>query len=116
MGITVTDKSSLTIKGVEIDHEGLRLEMAPNGGAIIHVKSITLPEGDWNRIRESKTEVSAMHTKTVVTDGSKGSTSIANRAFTGKLASASYYSKHTSDYMDVIGGVTLRVNPSWVVE
>ncbi|AGR46937.1 hypothetical protein SHANETTE_34 [Bacillus phage Shanette] len=116
MGITVTDKSTLHINGVEIDHEGLRLEMAPNGGAIIHVKSMTLPEEDWKQLQGSKAKIAATHTKKVVTEGSRGVSSIANRAFSGKLASVSYYSRHTLDHMDTIGGVTLRVNPSWVVE
>ncbi|AGR46726.1 hypothetical protein JL_36 [Bacillus phage JL] len=116
MGITVTNKSTLHINGVEIDHEGLRIERSPNGGAVIHLNSMTLPEEDWKQLRGSKAKIAATHSKTVITDGRKGSTSIANRAFTGKLASVSYYSRHTLDHMDTVGGVTLTVNPSWVVE
>lgn len=124
MGVTVTEKSTLSIDGIEVSHEGLKLEMAPNGGAIIKIRSLNMPIDDWEDLQIGSPKVSATHSMKVVTDGgssvvtaqSKGSTSESNRAFTGKLAMINYHAKDTFEYTVTVESVTLTVNPSWVVE
>jgi len=116
MGVTVTEKSSLSINGIEVSHEGLKLEMAPNGGAIIKIRSLNMPIDDWEELVTNSPEIAASYSRKVVTEGSKGSTGIANRAFRGKLAKINYHAKDAFEYTVAVESVTLVVNPSWVVE